>query len=728
MTNTGRLKQIPRVPPGPLPEGVITAPLRAQAPKDSALLYRRIFEGAAHGVLILDARTGIVQDANRYLIKMCGYTRADFVGQKFWDVEALSDIEAGRPGLEALQAGDQVHRQGLTLRAKGGNQVEVEFECNVFEAGNQKLIQCHIRDTAAWTQKDESLPAPEVALRALFAAMQDAVLVLDRQGVYRKIAPTQPGLLSSPPHELLGKNLRDVFPPEAAAAFLDVIGRVLDTRQTLGIEYQLAIGGRPTWFATSISPLDADSTLWVAHDITRRRQNEDALREAEAKYRNIVDNATEGIYQSTPAGDFFTANPALARILGYDSPEELFAGVKDLNLGFYVQAGRRAELLRRLTDDGEIRNAESQVYGKDGGKIWISENARVVHDRGGAVHYEGTLVDVTARKRVEEALRAAEANYRSLFENSPVGIYQSTPQGRFLNVNQAMARIFGYGSPAEMIECIKNIEEQVNVDPAQRREFRRKIEEQGSLREFRCRAKRKDGTTIWTQEDARAVTSPDGSLLYYEGFVIDITERRRADEQLRDAQVALETMNRDLQQSLTREETLSRTDGLTGLANRLHFDERAAQEFQAAARYGRPLTIMIVDVDHFKHINDTFGHVTGDRTLVLIAQSVAADTRGADLLARMGGDELVLLLPETTAQQALPLAERIRARAGTLRVGGNAPLSISLSIGIAELCREPMDASVEDIFRRADRALYRAKESGRNRVCVDDQQHRKSTA
>ncbi len=455
------------------------------------------------------------------------------------------------------------------------------------------------RDVTARERIEDALAASEAELRALFASMQDVVLVIDWEGVYRKIGPTDPGLLVRPPEELLGKNLSDVFPAAQAEDFRRVVQRVLETNQTTQIEYELDIGGQAVWFQATITPLDEDSTLWVAHDITRRKQ-------------------------------------------------------------------------------------------------------------------------------VEEALRIAEASYRSIFENAPVGIYQSTPDGRFLSANPVMASIFGYESPEEILANIVSIENQFYVDPASRVEFRRLMMEHGEVHEFISLYKRKDGRQIWVQENSRAVKDADGNILYYEGFITDITQRKQAEEELRRAKDELETANLDLLLSLEREKQLACTDGLTGLYNHRHFFELAAREFHAAVRHQRPLTFLMFDMDDFKQVNDTLGHAAGDKLLAMVAQTAVAQLRASDVVARYGGDEFIVMLPHASAQQALPVAERIRARVAAIRLDASRddkePFTIALSIGISEMQLEPADESVDRVIQRADEALYTAKHSGRNRTMIFGQE------
>ncbi|MCX6067447.1 MAG: GGDEF domain-containing protein, partial [Chloroflexi bacterium] len=188
----------------------------------------------------------------------------------------------------------------------------------------------------------------------------------------------------------------------------------------------------------------------------------------------------------------------------------------------------------------------------------------------------------------------------------------------------------------------------------------------------------------------------------------------------------LEIAHNELQKSYLREQQLARIDDLTGINNHRSLVQLAEREFDVAMRYRHPLSMMFFDIDHFKQINDTFGHLMGDQALKQMIDVVSANLRRADVIGRYGGDEFVILMPQTSAQEALPFAERIHASIATLQLKTDkGPLMLTISIGIAQTIHatEPGAGStdtVENLLLRADQALYAAKEAGRNRTVVFD--------
>jgi PAS domain S-box-containing protein len=287
-----------------------------------------------------------------------------------------------------------------------------------------------------------------------------------------------------------------------------------------------------------------ERTSELQQEIAERGRAEGALRQAEEKYRGIFEEAIVGIFQSTPDGRFLSVNPAMARMFGYESPAELDSACSNIGRQTYVNPARRKEFMRIMEEKGIVENFEFEVYCKDAIKKWFSENARAVHNAEDAIlYYVGTVEDITARKQAEEAQREAEQKYRTLFENGLVGLFQTTVGGCYLMANPAQARIFGYASPEGLIAGVTDTARQMYVDPARRTELTRMIEKQDAGIDLESQVYRADGSVIWISENVQVRRSPDGHVLGYEGTTVDITERKRAQEEMQKAKEAAEAAN-----------------------------------------------------------------------------------------------------------------------------------------------------------------------------------------
>jgi diguanylate cyclase (GGDEF)-like protein/PAS domain S-box-containing protein len=226
------------------------------------------------------------------------------------------------------------------------------------------------------------------------------------------------------------------------------------------------------------------------------------------------------------------------------------------------------------------------------------------------------------------------------------------------------------------------------------------------------RAIRKDGRVIWVEARYRYLPGDGGAL----AVMRDVTERRHVETVLAEANETLEAANRILR-------TLAQQDGLTGLANRRRFDEVLEQEFRRARRQGRWLSVLLLDADRFKAYNDHYGHLAGDECLRRISRGIeGALRRPSDHAARFGGEEFVVLLPDTDADGALLVAEQIRAATSALGIEhlGSAHGTVTVSIGISSLTPFSSDENPDQLIAAADQALYRAKAQGRNRVASQE--------
>ena len=343
-----------------------------------------------------------------------------------------------------------------------------------------------------------------------------------------------------------------------------------------------------------------------------------------------------------------------------------------------------------------------------------NETQRVLHEL--RVHQIELEVQNEELRRAQVELEASRARYFDLYDLAPVGYFTLSRQGLILEANLTVANLMS----VDRSKLVNNPLSRyiLSEDADIYYQHRKKLIETGEPQVCELRMIRKDGTAFWARMEATAAQNAEGDPVY-RTVLSEMTELKQAEETLLHSKEMLELANRELEQALAREQQLASTDGLTGLYNRRYFFELAAREFNAALRYQRRLAMLMFDMDGLKQINDTFGHAAGDRLLVMAAQTAAAQIRSVDVLARYGGDEFVVLLPQASAQKALPIAERIRTSIEAMRMEtGKGPLGITLSIGMAEISHAPVDENVENVVQRADKALYTAKAEGRNRTVI----------
>ena len=330
----------------------------------------------------------------------------------------------------------------------------------------------------------------------------------------------------------------------------------------------------------------------------------------------------------------------------------------------------------------------------------VREEKRWSDETAGLLRIVGEIfVNALDRKKIDEALTEAKARYKNIFENAVEGIFQTAPDGRLLSVNPALSRIFGFADPKEMAESIRSVASSIYLDGRRRAEFVRILEERATVTDFESQARCKDGSVIWISENARVVRKPDGRIDYFEGTVVDITERKRMEEQL--VRGAL-------------------YDGLTGLPNRSLAHELLGRAVDRSRRKSAHLfAALVVDLDRFKMVNDSMGHAQGDRLLVAFSRRMAAFLPPDATFGRLGGDEFCILVEDIKdPAPATSLADRIlEALSLPFDLEGRevyAAASIGIVIGSGQY------TAAEEVLRDADTAMHRAKHAGKGRYEVFD--------
>jgi diguanylate cyclase (GGDEF)-like protein/PAS domain S-box-containing protein len=436
-------------------------------------------------------------------------------------------------------------------------------------------------------------------------------------------------------------------------------------------------------------PQQFPETHQPLHDIGGRLQN--AIAESESRYRSLFENMLGGFAYCKMLFDdrgrptdfvYLDVNGAFGKLTGLRNVvgnkfTEVIPGGKDSQPELLERYGRVV-----LTGKQENFEIEIRALG-----MWFSISASAA----GEGCFVATFDNITERKQIEQALRQAEEKYRTLFQDAVVGIFQSTPEGRYLNVNPAMAHMLGYDSPQELLASITDISLQVYVDPTSREQLARLLREQGLVKNFECAVYRKDGTKMWLSANVRAVFE-DSVLVGYEGTNEDITVRKAAEERI---------------------QFLAYYDALTGLPNRTLLQDRLGKALAGARRQKCKIALLFLDLDGFKSINDSLGHAVGDLLLQEVAERLKTWGREQDTVARLGGDEFLIMLTQIKELPDVAVAaERLMdAMTAEFMVQGHS-LNISCSIGVSIFPEHGADCEV--LIKNADAAMYSAKDCGRN--------------
>jgi diguanylate cyclase (GGDEF)-like protein/PAS domain S-box-containing protein len=426
---------------------------------------------------------------------------------------------------------------------------------------------------------------------------------------------------------------------------------------------------------------------------------EQALRESEERSRDLFENAPLGIYQTTPDGEMLLANPQMARMLGYESFEEMAALNLEKN-GFWPSYPR-ARFKEQIERDGEIRGYEAAWKRRDGKVLFVRENARVVRDLdGNLLYYTGTVEDITEQRQAEQALEASEQRYELAASGAKDGLWEWDLQTDRVELSPRWRQMLGLDPEPLSVDSEQWFE---RVHPEDEESLRVELEAhfRGGTPHFERehRMKHADGSWRWMLTRGVAVRDSEGTPLRMAGSMTDVTERREAEEQL-------------LHHALH--------DRLTELPNRALFMDRLRRAVAVSRR--RPdyqLAVVVLDLDRFKLINESLGHERGEKILEEAAARLLSCVRSGDTLARVGGDEFALLLEDLQdigeARKAVDELQRSLTR--PIHLAGN-EVFITSSVGIAPHHDEYERA--EDLLRDAEIAMYRAKTLGRARHVVFD--------
>lgn len=746
--------------------------------QESERKFHGVITNSADGIALTDEEGRIIEFNNAFE-EITGCKREEVLGKFMWELHfrLLPPPGLGEEKQERfVESVKNVLKTGQSLYFQRAMETPITLPNGSTRIIQQRLFSIRTekgwrvgsisRDSTESKRVENIVRASEEWHRVLYEDNPSIYFTTNAQGIVLSVNRSGIQQLGFSKEELIGQAIFTIFHPDDREAFRQHFTNCI---QNVGVTYQIEArkihqNGRILWVRESACAVyNRDGgivVLLTCGDITSWKEAEDAARRVEERFHALIENAPDGVALIGADGAVTYSSPAARMIFGYHPDHPINATPWE-----YIHPEDSLLVFRTIYEliqnPAQISTIQYRYKHLDGSWHWVES---VFTNLLASPDIQAIVInfrDITDRKNVENSLRLQ-------FEN--------------LNI---LYRITATLSRSEKLEDIYSIAlTSIKIALAAERASILLFDTDGVLRfkawdglsdEYRQATQ---GHSPWTRDtlDPHPLLVPDvrgdasleelrpvilaegiqalgfiplthlGKLLgkfmvYYDAPRIFSEEeiqlaqtlaqhvsfaiaRKHANEELLATAESLEIAHRELQEMFAHEQMLARTDGLTGLCNRRYFFEIASREFNAAQRYQRALTIILMDVDGFKQINDTLGHAVGDIVLTQVGKMAASQLRSVDTIARYGGDEFIILLPETNSEQAQLIAERIRETVASHSINtGEKKLTIFLSIGIAETIHGTSsreDTSIEDIIRRADGALYKAKRLGRNRIATDE--------
>ncbi|MBV9221666.1 MAG: PAS domain S-box protein [Methylobacteriaceae bacterium] len=653
-------------------------------------------------IAVGEARAAVLADANQRLVvgttlAVLAALAAAGAAWLFGDLTQLRPIRALVDTARTLGAGD------LDARAK-----VAAWQAPEFRALGDTLAEM----ASAIELVQRNLSESESRLRLLAENATDLIIRVREDGMRLYASPASRRLLGFEPAEMLCMSSRESIHPDDVGFLEDP--RAFGSDEPVTFTYRMRRkDGRYIWVEAVSRALTQPAgqlreCIIVVRDVERRIAAEQRLKESEARYRLLADHSSDMVFQLDRNMVRQYVSPASREILGYE-PEEL-VGINPVGMVHPEDAERvRSVFASLLAGEVERATVSNRIRHREGRWVWVEAELRLLRDAMTHAPYGivGALRDISARKAAEDAVRVSEARYRLLADNTADFITCFAPDGRRIYASPACRHLLGY-EPEEVLAMQPTDLTHPDDQPLLAEALER-LQGGEAVDDFRCRARHRDGSYRWVEASGRKLPNGEGVLF----AVRDISKRKQAEDRLEEA-------NRRL-------EALAAQDSLTSLANRRSFDEALEIEHRRAMREAAHLGLIMLDVDNFKAFNDVYGHPAGDECLRAVSRAVrSALRRPGDLAARYGGEELVVLLPNTDEAGAALIAQRIRlaVRAMRLEHRTGAKRIVTVSAGVASMIPTQPTDSPDALLRSADLALYVAKRSGRDAVVCASQTER----
>ncbi len=445
------------------------------------------------------------------------------------------------------------------------------------------------------------------------------------------------------------------------------------------------------------------------------------LKENEETIKSLINGITDPMLLVDLDGRIILANEAVAYLMGQPSQkligQIMFDGLPEKMIG------TSKDYMAKVVKRGIPERFEDEMDGKNYRHCFFP----VFNSQCKVTKIAVLSSDITESKRIEAAFKDSEERFRNVFENTASGMALVSLDGHYFLVNEALCNILGYSAEELSNMSLHDIihPEDLNEEIQMTQEL---VNDKIKNYQYEKRYVHKDGSIVWVLQTNSLVKDSNKKPFYMIGQIQNITLQKQAEEALKQATLEAEKARRQAEdarelaeEARLKAELLSRTDYLTGLLNRRAFMDRLLEEANRTKRNKSTLTLILTDIDFFKKINDTYGHLAGDTVLQAFSNCLNDMSRPYDFIGRYGGEEFVICLPDVSLENGKMIAERMRVAVEGLKIylpDTNRVVNITASFGVSTSTLNKV-SQMEKLIECADEAMYNAKQQGRNRVIAE---------
>ena len=515
---------------------------------DSETRYRRLFETAQDGILILDAESGVITDANPSLLTLLGYARDEILGKKLWEIGFIRDKALAEQASANLKMTGYIRYEDLPLATKDGRAIDVEFVGNAYVVDTQKVIQCNIRDITGRRKAEETLRISEEKYRKAFFTSPDSICITRlNDGMFVSANKGFEDITGYTEEDIAGKTSLEINIWKDPDDRRKIVEGLQANGEVRNYEARFLTKSKEICGLMSASIIELNGVphiLNITRDITDRKRADEDLRQSEDRYREFFTISRDSVFITSPEGGWIDFNDALVEMLGYESREE----ISEVPVpSIYANPEERSAFLRLIERDGYVREYPVRLKQKDGTVIdTLITTVPVRNPDGSLKAFIGTIRNITESKRAEKALVESEDRYRAIYDQSPIAIELYDVAGTLVHVNPACLNLFGVGEIQEIQNFSLFADPNINDEQKEKLRQGESVHYQGpfdfeKVKTLNLYPTSRDGI-LWLDVLITPLGNRSDSITGFLVQVQDITDRKRAEVTLNESEGKYRTL------------------------------------------------------------------------------------------------------------------------------------------------------------------------------------------